>query len=155
MILGRVFSPKGIILNLESEDKDELFEEMIQTVLEVQPAINRDEALEALRVRESKMTTGIMHEIAVPHCNCSSVKDCVGVIGVSRKGVDYDSLDGAPVKYVFMMLCNPSDTETHLEVLKELAAVLQNPAFINEMSEKHSSQDVYDLLCQYEASLAG
>ena len=141
---------KTIIMNLESTDKDELFEEMVEALVAVQPEISRSEALTALRERESKMSTGIMHNIAVPHGNCASAKDVVGAIGISRKGIDYDSLDKAPVFLVFLILCNPSQPEMHLSVLKELASVLQNPAFVKEVMGKENPQEVYDLLCAYK-----
>ena len=150
MILEKVFSPETIIMNLESTDKDELFEEMVEALVAVQPEISRSEALTALRERESKMSTGIMHNIAVPHGNCASAKDVVGAIGISRKGIDYDSLDKAPVFLVFLILCNPSQPEMHLSVLKELASVLQNPAFVKEVMGKENPQEVYDLLCAYK-----
>ena len=64
MVLQQVFSPKSIILDLQSTEKDELFEEMLEAVVAVQPDIDRSEALHALRERESKMSTGIMHSVA-------------------------------------------------------------------------------------------
>lgn len=155
MVLAHIFSPKSICLNLGSTDKDELFEEMVQTLVTVQPGINREKALAALHERESKMSTGIMHDIAVPHGNCESVRGVVGAIGISRAGIAYDALDKQPVHLVFMMLCNPSETERHLEVLRDLASILQNPSFVKAVMEQRSEQDVYNLLCEYEASIAG
>ena len=155
MVLEQVFSPKSIILNLESTDKEELFEEMVEAIVSVQPQINRAEALAALNEREAKMSTGIMHDIAVPHGSCMTAKGIVGAIGISRRGIDYDSLDKAPVHLIFMLLSNPEETERHLSVLRELASVLQNPVFSKEVIEKQTAQEVYDLLCKYESSLAG
>ncbi len=146
MILQRVFSPKSIVLDLQSQDKDELFEEMLQAALTMQPDINRDEVVEALQVREAKMTTGILPQIAVPHCSIDTVRGIVGSLGISRRGIDYGSLDGKPVHYVFMMLCSASEDALHLEALKDLATALKNPLFIKELSEKKSAEDVYDLL---------
>lgn len=152
MILDKVFSPECVVLNLESSDKDELFEEMVQCLVSWHPEIDRDQALSALREREAKMSTGIMHGIAVPHGNCDTARSVVGAIGISRGGVDYDSLDKAPVHLVFMLLCNPGETDLHLQVLKELASILQNPLFGKQLQEKTSAQQVYDLLCSYEES---
>lgn len=154
-MLEQVFSPKSIILGLESTEKDELFEEMVESIVSVQPNIDRAQALSALREREAKMSTGIMHDIAVPHGNCMTVSRTIGAVGISRKGIEYDSLDKAPVHLVFMLLSNPTETERHLEVLKVLAAVLQNPGFIKEVTEKQNAQEVFDCMCKYEASLAG
>ncbi len=150
MVLEQVFAPQGIILNLESEDKDELFEEMLEAVVKLQPSINRAEALKALHERENKMTTGIMHQIAVPHGVVESAEGVVGAIGISRKGIDYDSLDKAPVHVVFLLACSPEAAELHLKVFKELAAVLQNPAFVKEIMEKKTVQEVYDYINQKE-----
>ena len=150
MVLEQVFAPQGIILNLESEDKDELFEEMLEAVVKLQPSINRAEALKALHERENKMTTGIMHQIAVPHGVVESAEGVVGAIGISRKGIDYDSLDKVPVHVVFLLACSPEAAELHLKVFKELAAVLQNPAFVKEIMEKKTVQEVYDYINQKE-----
>ena len=150
MILEWGFSPKTVIMNLESSDKDELFEEMVEAVVAAHPEVDRAQAVEALRERESKMSTGIMHGIAVPHGNCVSAKDVVGAIGISHAGIDYDSLDKAPVNLVFLVLCNPEQPEMHLSVLKELASVLQNPGFVADVMEKKTAQEVYDLLCAYK-----
>ncbi len=150
MILEWGFSPKTIVMDLESTDKDELFEEMVESIVRARPEIDRAQALEALRERESKMSTGIMHNIAVPHGNCLSVKDVVGAIGISRKGIDYESLDNAPVHLVFMILCSPEHPEMHLSVLKELSSVLQSPTFFKEVMEKKTPQEVFDLLCAFK-----
>ena len=154
MVLDQVFSPESVILDLQSSDKEELFEEMVEAIVKVQPSTNRAQALQALRDREAKMSTGIMHEIAVPHGHADCVDGVVGAIGLSRRGIDYDSLDKAPVKLVFMVLSSPQETERHLKVLKALASILQNPAFVKEVAEKQDSRQVYDLVCQYEASLS-
>ncbi len=153
MVLEQVFSPETVILNLESTEKDELFEEMVEVLVSVQPEINREQALLALREREAKMSTGIMHGIAVPHGNCPSAKDVVGAIGISRRGIDYESLDKSPVHLVFMLLCNPDSTELHLTVLRDLAAVLQNPAVVKELMEVSTGQEAFELLGKYKENL--
>jgi PTS system fructose-specific IIC component/PTS system nitrogen regulatory IIA component len=150
MVLGQVFSPKSIIVNLESEDKDEVFEEMVESLLSVQPQINRNAAVDALRERESKMSTGIIHAIAVPHGITDSVKGIVGAVGISHKGIDYDSLDKAPVNLIFMLLISPEEREKHLQVLASISKVLQNSDCVNALLEKKTAQEVYDTLCSFE-----
>lgn len=150
MILGKVFSPKSTIVSLESEDKDELFEELAQSIFSQHPEIDREDALSALRSREEKMSTGIMRGIAVPHGICASVSGCVGAIGISRSGIDYDSLDGSPVRLVFMLLRGPDGNELHLEVLKMLARILQDAAFTEELLQRKTPEEVFDFLCGAE-----
>ena len=153
MILGQVFNPKAIIVDLESSDKDELFEEMVESAISVQPQLDRQEALKALFDREAKMSTGIISGIAVPHGICSSVKGIQGVIGISRQGIDYEALDNNPVHLVFMLIIAPDDRERHVQVLKTLSEVLQNSAFSKTIVEKTTAQEVYDVICTFEAAL--
>lgn len=150
MVLDQVFSADSIILDLKSKEKSALFAEMLDAIKLANPDVDKEEALTALCERESKMSTGIMHDIAVPHGSCNSVKKTIGAIGISREGIDYKSLDGDPVHFVFMMLSGTGETEGHLSALKELASILQNPSFIKDLKNQNTQQAVYNLLCSYE-----
>ncbi|MDO4506284.1 MAG: PTS sugar transporter subunit IIA [Spirochaetales bacterium] len=150
MNFSKIFSPKSVILDLQSEEKDKLFEELVQAIHDANPNLDREEVLASVLDRESKMTTGIMHSIGVPHGNSKSVKGCVGAVGISRKGINYESLDGQPVHYVFMLICGQGEDELHLEVLKELAVLLQDKQFMEDLENAREPQEVYNLLCRSE-----
>ena len=51
MILEWGFSPETVVMNLESTEKDELFEEMVQAIVAAHPDVDRQEALDAVRDR--------------------------------------------------------------------------------------------------------
>lgn len=152
-MLSDIFPVSNIVLNLESEDKDEAFEELIEVLVSEQPNINRSEALNALQIRESKMSTGIMPGIAVPHAISTTVKGVVGAIGVSKTGIDYGSLDDKPVHVIFMLLFAPDETERHLQIMKQFAGLLQYPEFCNGLVKKNSPQEIYDAICACESAM--
>jgi len=151
MILGQVFNPKTITVNLKSELKDDVFNELIEALISFHPELNRAQALQAVQEREAKMSTGIMKGIAVPHGKLRAVKGVIGAVGISKQGIDYDALDKSPVNLVFMLLTDPDDSEYHLTVLKRLSQVLDSPAFVSAVMEKSTAQDVYDTLCKFES----
>lgn len=150
MILGDVFSSKAIKINLESESKDEVFEELVEELVASQPGIDRHKVLGAIRSRESLMSTGIKHGIAIPHGKTDAVSGVRGVIGISRNGIDYDSLDKSPVYVVFLLVSSYADSEFHLQALKRLALVLEDPSFFESLIAQNDAQGVYDTLCNYE-----
>lgn len=153
MLLGEVFPKETICVNLESTEKDELFEELVEKIHFYCPSLNREKSLSLLNERESKMSTGIMHGVAIPHAQVSSMKKTVGAIGISREGIDYDSLDKAPVHVVFMILGAEDEAERHIQILKSLASVLQVPDFIDNIVKCASASEVYKFLCESEESL--
>lgn len=153
MILGKVFSPKAISIHLTSEDKEEAFEELAVLLHSSYPEINREEALKVIREREEKMSTGIKTGIAVPHGKLPAVKGVQGVIGISREGIDYQSLDGKPVHLIFMLLSSPDECEYHLRVLRHLSQILDKPGFYDEIMNQQDADGVYSVLCRYENQL--
>jgi PTS system fructose-specific IIC component/PTS system nitrogen regulatory IIA component len=72
------------------------------------------------------------------------------VLGISRRGIDYDALDGEPVYLIFMVLIPQKDTEKHLRILKRMAELLENPQFYIELVAQKDPQGVYNTIRKYE-----
>lgn len=153
MLLDKVFNPRAVNIDLKSEDKDEVFEELIEELVSVNPSLDRSVALAAVKEREAKMSTGIMSGIAVPHAKTSAVTDVQGAIGISRSGIDYDALDGKPVHLIVLVLSGADSTELHLRVLKRLARLLENSEFYAELMEQKTAEAAYNVFCKYEKEL--
>ena len=117
------------------------------------PGVVRGNVLSALVEREKKLSTGIGNGVAVPHGVCKGFSGVKGFIGVSQKGIDFDSLDNAPVHVVFMMISGADDCEYHLQVIRRLAEVLKEPAFVKTILSKTTPQDVFDTLVRFEEAV--
>lgn len=150
MLLHETFPASLIKVGLEAEDKDESFEELVELFCRATGNEARDEILAAVRDRESKMSTGIKKGIAIPHGKTNAVDRVYGVLGVSKKGVDYDALDGEPVYLLFLMLAPQKDSEKHLRLLKRLAELLDNPAFYTDLLAQKDSTAAHAVIRKYE-----
>jgi len=150
MFLYELFPPDLIKIGLEAEDKDEVFEEMVDQFCQVTKSDNRDDILAAIHEREDKMSTGIQKGIAVPHGKSNVLENIHGILGISRKGIDYDALDGQPVYILFMLLAPQKDSEKHLRLLKRLAELLDNPQFFTELLAQTDSQGAHRIIRKYE-----
>ncbi|MDR2111286.1 MAG: PTS sugar transporter subunit IIA [Spirochaetaceae bacterium] len=150
MFLYEVFSPEFIKVGLEAEDKDEVFEELVDHFCQAAKFNAREDILRAIRDREAKMSTGIQKGIAIPHGKTNAVNKVFGVLGISKKGVDYDALDGQPVYLIFMMLAPQEDTEKHLRLLKRVAELLDNPQFYTDLMAQTDVQGAYGVIRKYE-----
>jgi len=150
MFLHDLFSPEFIKVDLEAEDKEEVFEELVNHYCHADNVNIREEVLKALTEREAKMSTGIQKGIAIPHGKTGAVKSVKGVAGISRKGIDYDSLDGEPVYLLFMIIAPMEDYEIQLRVLKRLAELLENPQFYIDLQSQSSADGAYKVICKYE-----
>jgi PTS system fructose-specific IIC component/PTS system nitrogen regulatory IIA component len=150
MFLYEVFKPELVKVDLESVDKDEAFEELVDHFCQAERSNAREEILDALREREAKMSTGIHKGIGIPHGKTNAVENVYGILGISRRGIEYDALDGEPVYLIFMVLIPQKDTEKHLRILKRMAELLENPQFYIELVAQKDPQSAHGIIKKYE-----
>jgi PTS system nitrogen regulatory IIA component len=153
MLMQELYTSDRIKVGVEAEDKDEVFEELVDFLINAYGLEDRDAILKALHEREEKMSTGIKKGIALPHGKLSSINEIVGVIGISKKGIDYDALDGEPVYLLFLLVSSEKNAELHLKILKKIAMLLEMPEFYTNILKSEGSDQVYKTIKKYEELL--
>ncbi len=153
MLLTHVFHPDIIKTPLESVDKGELFEEMVDLYVRHDASIDRDTILSALWARENKMSTAIRDGIALPHARIPSLAEPRGIIGISKNGIQYDEDASSLTYFVFMLLSTPSASDLHLSILSSINILLGNPEFLHGLMQCSCAEGIYKLLEEYEASM--
>jgi PTS system fructose-specific IIC component/PTS system nitrogen regulatory IIA component len=151
--LQDLLTPARIKCRLEAEDKGEVFEELVDLLVTQYRLESRDAILDAIRRREEKMSTGIKRGIAIPHAKTPFTKGVVGVLGISERGIDYESLDGEPVHLLFLLVSSEEDAGAHLAVLKKIALLVENPDFYAEVLKAGDPEKVNRIIRKYEEIL--
>lgn len=105
--------PPDHIFDLQATDRDSAIREILQhlTDLGAIPDHAEESLFDAIRHRESVMTTGVGYGIAIPHATSELVSERIVAFGKSKAGIDFGSLDGKPVKMVGLMISPKSDHE--------------------------------------------
>jgi PTS system fructose-specific IIC component/PTS system nitrogen regulatory IIA component len=152
MFLQDVLLPDFIKVDMEAEDKDEAFKELVDHFCLASKLNVHDEILGAITAREAKMSTGIQKGIAIPHGKTNAVDSVRGMLGISRKGIQYDALDGEPVYLLFMIISPIEDSESYLRLLKHLTALMENPQFQVELQVQGDSQSAHKTIKKFEKS---
>ena len=121
-------SRKAILTDLKSAKKEDVIKELVEGLInagEIEKRY-RNKLIEALMARESLGSTAIGQGIAIPHAKADCVKNLVAAFGLSKKGIDFDSLDGEPV-YIFFLLVAPQDSAgPHLKALARISRLLKD-----------------------------
>ena len=147
-MLNDFFNHNRIKLDLESRTKDSVLGELVDIITDSCSEYNKQELLEAVALRENKMTTIIMPGVAVPHGYCNNVHGIVGAIGFSREGIEFDKSDPSPVHLFFILIMDESSRELNLKAFSRILEMLK-ATNVNQISGMESSQELYDLLCCY------
>ena len=131
MDLDDLFGPKPTIVDLKAENRWEAIDELI-THLAANGKIkteHRDAIAASVRKRESSMSTGIGFGIGIPHASTELICEVVLAVGRSRKGIQFDAIDGKPVNLVMLFLVPPGKFQEHLETLANIAKLAHRADF--------------------------
>lgn len=88
---------------------------------------NKDAFLQEVFTRESLGTTGIGHNVAIPHGKCSIMDKVKIGLGISKEGIDFGSIDGEPVHLILVIGSNPANQMEYLKSLAFIMNHLKNP----------------------------
>ncbi len=141
-------STKSICPDLNSEDKESVVSELVDSLLaagDIKES-DRDDIVKAIMKREELGSTGIGRGIAVPHTKHPSVDKLVGTVGVSVEGVDFDSLDGEKVQLFFLLVSPPDRPGDHLRALENISRQLRDETFCRFLKQSKNAEDIVQLL---------
>lgn len=114
------------IVGLESDNKEDVIEEMVSLLIKAKLVKNKAKIVKALMDREALGSTGIGQGIAIPHVKTSLVSKPIAALAVSRQGVDFNALDGEPVYIIFLLLSPEDSPGPHLKALAKISGILRN-----------------------------
>jgi mannitol/fructose-specific phosphotransferase system IIA component (Ntr-type) len=149
-MISRLLKPEQITLDLKGKNKKEVLKELVELL-----PISEDKkksVYEAILKREEIGSTGIGKGIAVPHCRSVLLDDVYLVVGISKKGVDFDSLDGKPVHFIFLLCATPMDPDSrYLITLGKIAHIARNLSKDKKYLEIDSKEKLIKYLKELEA----
>jgi len=143
-------SKKAISVNLRSTNKEETLKELVGILVDAGEFDKKDKAklIELLKARESLGSTAIGHNVGIPHAKSDCVKNLVAAFGLSKKGVDFDSLDGEPV-YIFFLLIAPQDSAgPHLKALARISRLVKDKYFRDLLRNAKDEKEIIKIIAQ-------
>ncbi len=138
--------------NIKSTNKTLALEEMSKFLLKSHnlPQDRLEEFLGAVLEREGQQSTGIGAGVAIPHGVIETGEEIIGVIGRSRKGIEYGSPDGKKV-YLIIMLITPKSLNTrHLKVLAEIIKLVQDSPTRRRLLTAKTAAQLYEVVHRIE-----
>jgi len=145
MKISDILDKDTIITNLKSTDKKGVLEELAASISK-RTGTGAMEIVKVLLEREKLGSTGIGGGIGIPHGKLSSINSIVLGLGLSREGVDFDSLDNKPV-HIFCLLMTPANsTGIHLSVLAQISRLLKQSYFKENLLKSESSEEIEQII---------
>ncbi len=141
---------RGIKMEMESTEKADILKELVDLLANVTDIGDKKLILKALVDRENLGSTGIGQGIAIPHGKTDRVKDIIAALGISKKGVNFDALDGEAVYLFFLLVAPKENPGPHLKALAQISRLLRDSFFCELIKRCKTADEVYELIRKEE-----
>ncbi len=146
MILTQILQPNCVKVPVENKEKEAALTELVDLLDTNGLLLDRNVALDAVLTRERTQSTGTGAGIAIPHGKCNAVKKLIMAIGIAHEPIEFDSVDGKPVRILILLISPIDQTGPHIQALASISRLMLNEEFKQKLEQAASAEEVYELL---------
>jgi PTS system nitrogen regulatory IIA component len=140
-----VLHRETILVDLKAKEKKGAIEEMVEPLARI-AGVEKEDLVRVLMERERLGSTGIGGGIGIPHGKFQGLKSLILGLGLSRDGVDFESMDGRPT-YIFFLLITPENsTGLHLKLLARISKILKNDPFKERLLQAADRDEIVSVI---------
>ncbi len=145
MRISELLNSDTITCGLMSQDKEGVIAELAESLAKIS-GMAVEELVRVLMDRERMGSTGIGSGIGIPHGKSKELSEPMMAFGLSRKGIDFESLDKKPAHIFFMLLTPENAPNIHLKLLAGIAKILRNEPFRQRLMMAKTPDEVISIL---------
>ena len=143
-----------VIPELESQTREGIIREMISFLKKRNKITKEKDLYDKLMQRENLGSTGIGSGVAIPHCKVKGIKNPIVMLGISKKGVDFLSLDHKPSHIFFLVVSSPDNPSVNLQILAAIAQLVRKAKnIISRIKEAENIDAVLEVIREEEDKL--
>ncbi|HWP69270.1 MAG TPA: PTS sugar transporter subunit IIA, partial [Rectinemataceae bacterium] len=135
-----------VAASLKGTTKIEVIRELVAMLEKAGRVSDGGRLLSDVLDRESRMSTGMEHGIALPHARTSGIAAPALAVGIHKEGIDFGTIDGTPGRIIALIVSPANDEAPHMQVLASLGAVLGDDDTRRRLLDAASDAEVYKIL---------
>ena len=140
-----VLQKESIISDLKSQDKKGILEELVAPIASI-TGVNNKDLVRVLMDREQLGSTGIGGGIGIPHGKLKQLESLALGFGLSRKGVDFESMDNQPTHIFFLLVTPENSTGLHLKMLARISRILKHDQFKEKLLSAANTDEILSII---------
>ncbi len=148
--MSNLYSEKLIAVNLEADSKDSAIEQLICMLDKENRISSLSEFRDSIYERENESTTEVGEYTAIPHGRSETVKENSVCIATLKKPVIWNFETKEEIDIIFMLAVKKDSSDTHIEILSELASKIMEENFISNIKNSDSKNEIYKIITEKE-----
>jgi PTS system nitrogen regulatory IIA component len=149
-MIERIINSDITFFDAPGNSKKRALENIANFISSKVPAIDSQELFEQLTARERLGSTAIGKGMAIPHCRISGLNESLACLVKLKQAIDFDANDEQAVDILFVLLVPENCNNEHLQLLAEIAKLMDVAEFRNQLRTAASSDDLYQTVIKYQ-----
>jgi PTS system fructose-specific IIA component len=135
-----------IEVDFSAKSKEEVLCKVSQIVYKSGRITNKGFYFEGLMERERNSTTGFGESIAIPHAKIKEViQPTISIIKLEEP-IEWEAMDGQPVKLIIALAIPQQESKTHLKILAKLSEQLMEEDFRTALLSANTKSELYTVI---------
>jgi PTS system nitrogen regulatory IIA component len=149
--IENILTPGRSLVNVPGGSKKRVLERIAKVLGQDLPDLDSQTIFESFIAREKLGSTGFGNGIAIPHCRMPGCASPLSAVLRLDMPVDFDAIDGAPVDLLFVLLVPEAATDEHLELLRQIASMLDREEVRERLRQAPTGQDLYQAVVDIQS----
>ncbi len=149
--LETILTPARSLVNVPGGGEKRVLEQIANLVARDLTDLDAQDIFENLIAREKLGSTGFGNGIAIPHCRLPGCQAPISAVLHLDAAVDFDAIDGAPVDLLFVLLVPEAATDEHLELLRQIASMLDRAEVRERLRQAQSNEGLYQVVVDVQS----
>lgn len=149
--IENILTPARSLVNVPGGSKKRVLEQIAKVLGRDLPDLDSQAIFESFIAREKLGSTGFGNGIAIPHCRMSGCTSPFSAVLRLDAPVDFDAIDGAPVDLLFVLLVPEAATDEHLELLRQIASMLDREDVRERLRQAPTGADMYQAVVDIQS----
>jgi nitrogen PTS system EIIA component len=138
--------PAAVTVDLVATTKKSVLEELVSLLARDGKVKDAKGTVDVLMEREKLGSTGIGQGIAIPHAKTDQTDQVTAAFGLSKRGIQFDALDGEPVYIFFLLVAPPDAAGLHLKALARISRLLKDKFFRQSLRDVKDAEQVLKII---------
>lgn len=142
MKISDILSPDVVEVNLDAKDKQDSLNKIIALAAKSGKIIDIDKVSRTINEREKLVSTGVGKGFAIPHGKTDAINDIIAAFVITKDPIDFDSIDGEPVRFIFLLVGKETLLNTHIKLLSRISRLMNKDEFRAKLLEAETKAEV-------------
>ena len=150
MKISDILNPDVVEVNLQVTDKDDSIRKIIDLGAKTGRILDAEKVTNTIFEREKLVSTGVGKGFAIPHGKTDAISDIVAAFVITKNPIDFDSIDGEPVRFIFLLVGKETLLNTHIKLLSRISRLMNKEEFRDKLLDANTKEEVLGIFREEE-----